>query len=479
MIARYVFLPLVAAVAAVTVAGCASTSLSDDSFSNVQRAVSGRGGQQIHWNRGSPADKEAADAVRQLLAQPLTSDRAVQFALLNNPNLQATYEDVGVAQADLVGAGLLQNPVFDATVLIPEGGVGATKLDFAVTANFLDVFQIPLRKRLATSALRSAELKTADAVLALAADVREAYAAAVASGQLLELRRTVVEAASASAEVAQRLHDAGNITDLDLANEQALAEAARLELTSAEAEAQAARARLGMLLGVADDAWTLPPRLPDAIDERFATGELEAQSLNRRLDLRAAERRVRNAEQALGGARRFGGLDHVEAGASAEREHDGEWSIGPNLALPIPLFNQGQAKIAAARAELRRSRAQRDALVLAARAEVRTAAAQLDAARERARRLRDIVLPLRKRIVEQTQLQYNAMHVGIFDLLRAKQDEVNAGAEYVSALREYWTARAKLERAAGGDLPGGKSATQPATAPVSAPAPANPHEHHH
>jgi cobalt-zinc-cadmium efflux system outer membrane protein len=84
--------------------------------------------------------------------------------------------------------------------------------------------------------------------------------------------------------------------------------------------------------------------------------------------------------------------------------------------------------------------------------------------------------------VEQTQLQYNAMHVGIFELLRTKQDEVRAGVEYVDALRDYWVARAKLERAAGGALPSGIATTQPTTAPgppTSAPATANPHEGHH
>ena len=46
------------------------------------------------------------------------------------------------------------------------------------------------------------------------------------------------------------------------------------------------------------------------------------------------------------------------------------------------------------------------------------------------------------------------MQVSLFDLLRAKQDEVNAGREYVEALRDYWVARAELEKAVGGSLDG-------------------------
>ena len=42
----------------------------------------------------------------------------------------------------------------------------------------------------------------------------------------------------------------------------------------------------------------------------------------------------------------------------------------------------------------------------------------------------------------------------LVDLLRAKQDEVNAGREYIEALRDYWVARAELEKAVGGSLEG-------------------------
>ncbi|MGB7158035.1 MAG: TolC family protein, partial [Tepidisphaeraceae bacterium] len=250
MIARYTLLSLIAL--AVTLAGCSSAGSSrggdDDDFANVRHAVAERGGHRVHWNRGSTADADAAAAVRQLLAQPLSADAAVQVALLNNPALQAAYEDVGVAQAELVGAGLLSNPVFDAEARFGEGGSG-TSVEITVVQDFLDVFQIPLRKRLATDALRSAELRTADGVLNLAAETRETYYAAQAATQLLELRKTVAEASGASADVATRLREAGNVTELDHVSERAMHETTMLDLTTAQAAADQARQRLGMLMG--------------------------------------------------------------------------------------------------------------------------------------------------------------------------------------------------------------------------------------
>ena len=56
------------------------------------------------------------------------------------------------------------------------------------------------------------------------------------------------------------------------------------------------------------------------------------------------------------------------------------------------------------------------------------------------------MLPLRHEITEQTQRQYNAMLVGAFQLLQAKQAEFEAGVASIDALRDYWIARTELEQ---------------------------------
>ena len=74
-------------------------------------------------------------------------------------------------------------------------------------------------------------------------------------------------------------------------------------------------------------------------------------------------------------------------------------------------------------------------------------------ARDRALYYRDILLPLRERIVNEAQLQYNAMQIGIFQLLRDREQQIETGVAYVEALREYWLARADLAQIASGRLP--------------------------
>ena len=62
------------------------------------------------------------------------------------------------------------------------------------------------------------------------------------------------------------------------------------------------------------------------------------------------------------------------------------------------------------------------------------------------------VVPLRENVVRFSQEQYDAMLLGVYQLLQAKQAEFDAYREYIEALRDYWIARSDLERAVGAPL---------------------------
>jgi cobalt-zinc-cadmium efflux system outer membrane protein len=143
----------------------------------------------------------------------------------------------------------------------------------------------------------------------------------------------------------------------------------------------------------------------------------------------------------------------MELGAGAEREGEEAWKVGPVLAVPIPLFDQGQARIGRAVAELRRAQQDYYALGVRIRATARAVQDRVEGAQDRALYYRDILLPLRERIVNEAQLHYNAMQIGIIQLLRDREQQIDTGVAYVEALREYWLARADLAQIASGRLP--------------------------
>jgi hypothetical protein len=97
--------------AVATFAGCASFS-PDGGFSTVEQAAKDRLGKEVRWAR-TPADQDGIDQrVGELLAKPLSPDDAVQISLLNNRGLQASFQELGITEAEVVEAGRLPNPGF-------------------------------------------------------------------------------------------------------------------------------------------------------------------------------------------------------------------------------------------------------------------------------------------------------------------------------------------------------------------------------
>src|SRR5260370_4249627 len=67
----------------------------------------------------------ARSAVQRLLRPTLTADTAVQIALLNNRGLQAAYNELALAEADLVRESLPPNPTFSISRIAGPGALAA------------------------------------------------------------------------------------------------------------------------------------------------------------------------------------------------------------------------------------------------------------------------------------------------------------------------------------------------------------------
>jgi cobalt-zinc-cadmium efflux system outer membrane protein len=145
-------------------------------------------------------------------------------------------------------------------------------------------------------------------------------------------------------------------------------------------------------------------------------------------------------------------LPEVRAGAIAEKEQDESWGFGPGFELELPLFYQGGGEVARARSEMRRQRNTYASVARQIRAAVQEVGARLETARSSVAFYREVQLPLREQIVSETQLQFNAMNAGVFQLLQAKRDQVEAGRAYVETLRDFWIARCEADQLLAGRL---------------------------
>jgi len=472
---------LTTTLSAALAAGCASVP-PNGGFADVQRMVGQRTGLTVHWDQGKPEDQAVKDHAQSLLQQPLTAEAAVQIALLNNHALQATYEELGIAQADVVQAGLLQNPVFLGSWRT-SSHTSVLNSEYALAQNFLDIFLLPLRKKLAAAQFEQAKLRVSDAVLGFSVQVRTAYYTLQGAEQVHAMRQTVIQAADAARELAERQHKAGNINDLELATQHGAFQQAKLELAQSEAAVELARERLHQLLGFAEApiTWRVVNQLPALPSVDPALDNLETLALSQRLDLAAARKSLEILTRART-VTRLGIVPAVDVGVDTEHDLDHAWVTGPTLDVAVPIFDQRQAARARANAQLRQAQQQLAALEAEVRSEVRSGITRLKAARQTAELYRQDLIPIRERIVAETQKHVNYMLLGVFQLLQAKRDEVNASREYLEALRDYWIVVAELERAVGGKLPAPEENAAPAPSavePAEKEVPEPPQPHHH
>ena len=169
-----------------------------------------------------------------------------------------------------------------------------------------------------------------------------------------------------------------------------------------------------------------------------------------RLDLAAARLEVEMLAEALELTVKWRWVAVADVGVSTEKEAEGGRVTGPSLQIELPIFDQGQARIARLEALNRRSQQQMMGLAIDIRAEVREVRNRVLMQRRLAEHYERVLIPVRQRIVEATQRHYNFMLIGVYRLLEAKQDEVEAYREYIEAVRDYWLARTDLELAVGG-----------------------------
>lgn len=466
-----------------TLGGCASTN-AEPGFRDMAAIVHMRTGQSLRWNRAGPEDKMAAEAVRSLLLHPLTVDGAVQVALLRNPRLQATYEELSLAQADVVQAGLLSNPVFSAAITTAERDALDPNLIVGVTESFLDLLLIPAKKKIAASEFDEAKYRVGSEVVDLAAQTKNAYFTVVGDEQTLAMRRTMADAEQASYELADRQREAGNINDLTVAMERTLNQQLHLDVARGEAELASAREQLTRFMGLwgSETAWHSADHLPEVLAAEPALEHLESRAIAERLELAVLRQQVQTLHYAvhLATTSRWTGV--LDVGADVARLKDGRVVVGPRAAIQLPIFDQRQAVVGRLEAQLRAAEQLLAARAIEVRSEVRDARNRLLYMREVVGRYRSEIIPTREQLVMLSQQQYNGMLLGVYQLIQAKQGEVNAYREYIEAVRDYWIARGEVEHAIGGRLPvvDSKEASPPATpAPAGPAAPVSGGQHQH
>jgi outer membrane protein TolC len=441
---------LPALAAALLLSGCTAVA-PDGGFGAVAGMTSERSGNKVAITRTDADGAALANDIRDTLKHPLGPDDAVRIALLNNPALQATYWKVGIAQADLAQASRLPNPAlgFKRT----EGG-GEIEIERSVTVSLVKALTTPLATRIEGRRLEQARLEVAYEIERHAAETRRAWIDAVAARQGVDYARLVNSSAEASAELSSRMARAGNASKLDLAREQAFYAEASANVARADRQALAAREKLTRLLGLwGDNAnYTLPDRLPELPAAPAELENVERIAMEQRLDVQAAKGEAAATAAALGLTRTTRFVNALELGYVGTGKTGEPARSGYEITLELPLFDWGGARVARAEATYMQAVNRVAQVAVDARSEAREGYLGYRTAYDLAKHYRDQVIPLRKKISDETLLRYNGMLASTFELLADARDQAGAVNAYIDALKEFWIAHANLEAALGARL---------------------------
>lgn len=406
-------------------------------------------GTPLHLLRDPAQQQDAQARIDALLSKPLSADDAVRIALLGSPALQGLIAQAQADSADSTQSARLTNPVFGfERLLIGGGGVEITR---SLSFGLLDLLTLATRSRLNDTQQTQLRLSLARAVLRTAAQARLSWVRAVAAQQTAAYDRDVVEAAKATAILADRMQQAGNFTKLDAAQQGLFAADSQLRLSRAELAATQSREALVQALGLSAEQaarLVLPTQLPEVPKQPSAAAPIALQTaLDQRLDVQLARADYTATAQAAGLARATSLIEHVELGGVRKTYSDAPPQNGFDLSLPLPLFDLGDARRSAAADRVLAARNRAIATARRAASQLREADALRGSAWQQQRLSREQIVPLAQTVLDESQLRYNGMLIGTFQLVAAAQTQVQAVREAIAAQRNYWLADAAWQAA--------------------------------
>jgi len=407
-----------------------------------------RSGYEVSWERKAPLGKE--EMIECLCQGPLTAEAAVQIALLNSPKIQSLFEEVGIAQSDLVNASLIANPVFGAAVRLPDGSFSTWNTEIDALQPVVDILLQPIRKRAASLQLASTTARVTSELFQFIEMVSATFYNAQAAMINLEWQEKIVEAEELSYLVVVKQIEVGNTNELESDIHFENYQEALLMYEAMKIELNTLKQQLAQLMGIFE--FELCPRMMLTPEICTSQDDLVLFAYENRFDPLASRMTTDSIATSMGLYQWYAYTDFA-AGVAYEKDVDGTVTNGPGFALAVPIFNFGQGDRMRNRAMLCQNVQMTRDLCLQIQQEVDTYYEGMVISQKRADQLQNAVIPHRRDLIDQTLRFYNFMNASVFDLLEAKVAELESEMMFVEATRDYLVYRAQLIRSLGGLTP--------------------------
>lgn len=384
------------------------------------------------WIQNDCDSEKVCSLIEKELEDPLSEDSAVKIAMMNNQELQVSFEEIGIGKSDLVQAGLFKNPSLSMLFRFPFHGAG-TMFDGDMLFPISELWQLPLRKRMAEESLNRILLHVADKVLMTKRDVKWAYNQAVFQKLIAELNKELVAEIKDLAEEAKKRLEWGYIKENEIYTVELKYHDAVIMTDEQLMMQKTAKEHLGKLLSIKTNTFSLND--PDLAIETFDIEVEQAVKVAycNRLDLRAAQFKVFEKEKMLD-LSKMRVLKEVHIGGTLEREFDGKKSLGPVFDVELPIFDQNQAQIAKAEYEVRKAQKELYALEDLIRMEIANDISRIKHLSTKKNLLKEKMLPLQEQIVAFVSEWTDNMQINRFQLIEAKKDLIELKIKHIDTV---------------------------------------------
>jgi len=414
-------------------------------FEQVKEGVANPTDKEIYW-AVSVKDCVEVVSVNELLQKDFSEEMVVRIALLNNQSLQALYEDLGIAKASHAQAKFLKNPIFTLAYQFSTQSAVSDLINFGLLENFLEIFLLPMKNRVATAELAEIKCRLVTNVLDVVGETTIAFYALQKAMRICELKKQVLLANELSYEAAQRLFIAGNLRDLEVSLEKSFYEQSKLEVASWEIKVLKKREELNVLMGLRGEQidWKITSEIPELIEEENAFETIENDAILNSIDLKVAYNNLIATAISFGIDTTKLVFPLLEMGAAIHRE-ESVWYVGPAINLAIPLFDVDKANSKRAESVIMKEWKQYTTLATEIRSKARRARFSLLNNLKQSQYFKNVILPLSKEITHLVHMQNNAMQIGVFRLLAAKKRELEHQIQSIQMQTEYRISKVILE----------------------------------
>jgi len=283
------------------------------------------------------------------LQDGLSPDEAAILAVLRNPEIRAARDKHGIANAQLIQAGLLPNPTLSYNFSALNGGLDQGKVagfGFGLAWEITSLITQSNKITAAEAEQQAVDLQIAWQEWQIAQAAKTAVYKLLAYSKQQQLLEEIALRVASNATLMQQATQKGLVTELDRVAAINAKNGVDIRLQALVLQKNQQQQRLNRVLGLKpDETIKLQPDL--VLNDEWAApsyGKLTHDLAKRRLDLMALQQAYKNQDEQVQIAvlQQF---PKISIGFTQTKNNSNYYTVGAGVSVTLPIFDQNQGQI--------------------------------------------------------------------------------------------------------------------------------------